>query len=213
MVIVMELFTYPLTCNAIKVSLILAELQIEPELTLVTLNKGEQKRAEFLSLNPNGTIPVLKDKDTVLWESNAILFYLAKAYNSSLSARNFQQEVEVMRWLNWQGSEWSAASSGFAHHRIMRPFWGLKPEEERLAALEKPFARCAEILDKQLSWQDFLISDDISIADIAVASTLMFWREAEIPIEAFSNVQEWLQRIEKQLWWMDTKQSITNFMS
>lgn len=213
MVIVMELFTYPLTCNAIKVSLILAELQIEPELTLVTLNKGEQKRAEFLSLNPNGTIPVLKDKDTVLWESNAILFYLAKAYNSSLSARNFQQEVEVMRWLNWQGSEWSAASSGFAHHRIMRPFWSLKPEEERLAALEKPFARCAEILDKQLSWQDFLISDDISIADIAVASTLMFWREAEIPIEAFSNVQEWLQRLEKQLWWMDTKQSITNFMS
>lgn len=212
MVMVVELFTYPLTCNAIKVSLILAELQIEPELKLISLNKGEQKRIEFLSLNPNGTIPVLKDKDKVLWESNAILFYLAKAYNSSLSARNFQEEVEVMRWLNWQASEWSPASSGFAHHRVMRPFWGLASDEERLATLDNSFKRYAEILDQQLSWQDFLISDDISIVDISVASTLMFWREAEIPIEGYSNLNEWLQRLENQLWWMETKQNLKNFM-
>ncbi|WP_415893873.1 glutathione S-transferase family protein [Neptuniibacter sp. PT8_73] len=208
----MELFTYPLTCNAIKVSLILAELQIEPELTLITLNKGEQKRAEFLSLNPNGTIPVLKDQYKVLWESNAILFYLAKAYNSPLSAKNFLEEVEVMRWLSWQASEWSAASSGFAHHRVMRPFWGLASNEERLAALDNSFKKYAAILDQQLSWQDFLISDDISIADISVASTLMFWREAEIPIEDYSNLHEWLQRLENQSWWLDTKENLNNFL-
>lgn len=213
MVIIMELFTYPLTCNAIKVSLILAELQIEPELKLITLNKGEQKRPEFLSLNPNGTIPVLKDQGTVLWESNAILFYLAKAYNSSLSARNFKQEVEVMRWLNWQASEWSAASNGFAHHRVMLPFWGLASDEESLVALDSTFKRYAEILDQQLSWQDFLISDDISIADISVASTLMFWREAEIPVEGFSNLHEWLQRLENQHWWQKTKQNLSDFLS
>lgn len=206
-----KLYTYPLTSNAIKVSLLLNELQLPVEQHLIELQKGQQKEQGFLAINPNGSIPVLVDGDYVLWESNAILFHLASKYDSALMPESQGQLTELIRWLGWQQESWLSVTAVYAHHRVVLKHWLMAAESKRLKRAEAKLPNIASILDQQLSWQDFVLGDQLSIADLALASTLMFWREAEIPLQAFQNIQQWLTRLEDQSWWQQTRQDLERF--
>lgn len=207
----MKLYTYPLTSNAIKVSLLLNELQLGIEQQLIELQKGQQKEEAFLSINPNGSIPVLVDADYILWESNAILFHLANKYESSLMPESPGQLTELIRWLSWQQETWLSATAVYAHQRIVLKHWQLSANAKRLQQAERKLPQAAAVLEQQLSWQDFVLGDQLSIADVALASTLMFWREAEIPLTGFQNIQQWLLRLEDQSWWQQTRQDLERF--
>src|SRR5690242_20979121 len=73
----MELYFHPMSSNARVARMTAVALGIKPELVPVDLQKGEQKKPDYLALNPNGKVPTLVDGSTVLWESVAIAMYLA----------------------------------------------------------------------------------------------------------------------------------------
>ena len=77
----MKLYEHPLSGNAYKAKLLLRQLSVEYEGITVDIFAGEHKKEEFSALNPNCKVPVLSDGDFVMWESNAILFYLAKKFS------------------------------------------------------------------------------------------------------------------------------------
>src|ERR1019366_9775634 len=108
----MRLYVFPLLPRATKVLALAGHLGLECEIHLVDLFKGDQYKPEFAALNPNKKMPVLDDDGFVLWESNAILQYLAlKKPESGLWPADSKGQADVLRWLLWEAAHWSPACS------------------------------------------------------------------------------------------------------
>ena len=100
----MKLYINPLTVNNIKVLLLCNALEIEPELQVIALNKGEQRSDKFLAINPEGKVPVLQEGELLLNESNAILQYIAAKHQSTLWPSDLTEQAKVLRLLFWQSN-------------------------------------------------------------------------------------------------------------
>jgi glutathione S-transferase len=108
-----RLYHFPTSPNCLKVCAVAYEIGIELELATVNIFKGESGSAAFRALNPNGLVPVLVDGDFVLWESNAILTYLASNYGSlALISTDARRPADIDRWLHWESAFLSGLSLG-----------------------------------------------------------------------------------------------------
>lgn len=170
---VLQLYSLP-TPNGVKVSIMLEELGIPYEAHLVNFGNDDQLTPEFMSLNPNNKIPAIIDpngpngKPLGLWESGAILIYLAEKSGKLLS-KDPAKRLETIQWLMFQmgGLGPMLGQLGFFHI-----FAGKNIEDPRpKARYVEESTRLLEVLDGQLEGRDW-ITGEYSIADIAIASWL-----------------------------------------
>src|SRR4051812_2164924 len=106
----LTLYGHPYSHNARKVHWALEELGLPYEYETVDLMTGAHKKPDFVRLNPNGRVPVMRDGDFVLYESNAMLLYLAEtAGPGRLIPTKPQQRAQVLQWLSWQASDLAGA--------------------------------------------------------------------------------------------------------
>lgn len=164
-----QLYSLP-TPNGVKVSAMLEETGLPYEAHKVDIGTGDQKTPEFLSLNPNGKIPAIIDPDgpggepLALWESGAILIYLAEKSGRFLPVDPAEKH-EAIQWLMWQmgGLGPMTGQLGFFHkfagrdYEDRRPFERYRDEVRRLLA----------VLDRRLKGRSYLIGEDYTIADMA----------------------------------------------
>jgi glutathione S-transferase len=116
----MKIYDFALSPNCRKVRAIVYELGLTPEFVPVRLFKNEQRRPEFVGLNPNAKVPILVDGDFVLWESNAICAYLANGTNLLPTGR--RERAEVDRWNSWH--TWGRPSARSRISALRSPCWG-----------------------------------------------------------------------------------------
>src|ERR1700738_5651755 len=106
----MKLFVFP-SGRALAVMALRNHLRIDCEIEAVDLSRGDQRTPEYAALNPDLKMPMLEDDGFVLWESNAILFYLAnKRPQSGLWPCEARAQADVVRWLAWASAHWGAES-------------------------------------------------------------------------------------------------------
>ncbi|OJU92449.1 MAG: glutathione S-transferase [Burkholderiales bacterium 66-5] len=166
----LQLYSLP-TPNGVKASIALEELALSYEPHLVSFDTNDQLSPEFLSLNPNNKIPAILDpngpggKPLALWESGAILVYLAEKTGRLLSS-DPAQRYQTLQWLMWQmgGVGPMFGQLGFFHKFAGKDFEDKRPRD-RYAAESK---RLLTVLDKHLAGRDWIMGSDYSIADIAV---------------------------------------------
>src|SRR5215471_15716930 len=104
------LYGHPVSSNSRKVHWALEELGTPYTYQTVDLFKGEHKRDPFLGKNPNGRVPVVQDQGIVLYESNAILWYLADRYGlGKIVSESAEQRALVHQWVSWQASDLAPA--------------------------------------------------------------------------------------------------------
>ena len=126
---------------------------------LVDLGRGDQLTPEYRALNPNLKIPTLMDGEFVLWESNAILFYMAaKRPESRLWPSDLCGLADVLRWLAWEGAHWDAESCGMVAFEIAsKRVLGLGASDPAFIARgEQNFVRFAAVLDDHLKGRAWL---------------------------------------------------------
>ena len=185
-----RLHVFPASPNARKVTLLNAYLGLGLETVIVDLTKGEQKAPEFLALNPNGKMPVLEfDDGTSLWESNAILNWLASYAESDLWPKS-QARYDIMRWQFWEACHWTPAASKF----ISRHLFG--NESIDMEEAETDFARFAGVLDGHLAGRDWLVGDAMSTADLSIAPILYLRAPCQMPLQDYAHISRWIARIE-----------------
>ena len=135
----------------------------------------DPKVPEFLALNPNGQVPVLIDGDFSMWESNAILVYLAERYGMGvLLPDDIQTRAIALQWLGWQVSDLNPAWM-YAVLALQRKVPGYDNAERIAESLTRWTARM-DILEAELAkGRPFIAGDSFSIADIAMGLSIHRW--------------------------------------
>ncbi|MBU1346091.1 MAG: glutathione S-transferase N-terminal domain-containing protein [Alphaproteobacteria bacterium] len=166
----LQLYSLP-TPNGVKASIMLEEIGIPYEVHLVDIMKNETWTPDYLSLNPNGKIPAILDPDgpggkpLALWESGAILTYLADK-TGKLMPTDPAARYETLQWVFWQMAAVGPmfGQLGFFHKFAGRAYEDKRPRD-RYAAESK---RLLGVLEARLSDRDFIMGEDFTIADVSL---------------------------------------------
>jgi glutathione S-transferase len=202
----MKLYGFPPSPNTRKVQAVAAHLRIPLEFQLVDISKGQSRTPEFLSVNPNGRTPVLIDGDFTLWESNAIMQYIAAKRPNTLWPDGARVRADIARWQFWQAAHWHEGCAGFLFENLVKKLLGLgEPDMAVLKKAEEAFHRDAAILDAHLARHQFLATGTLTLADFAVAAYLHYAVAAKLPWARYNNIQAWYARIEALPAWRETK--------
>ena len=193
----MKLYHNPLSPNVRRVRLTAAALGLELEEKLLDFSKGEHKSPEYLALNPNGAVPTLVDGDFVLTESRSIMQYLAsKKPESGLLPRDEAARADVTRWQFWDSAHFSPQLGTLTFERIIKGMMGIgEPDLGKVQEALTNFRRFAQVLNKRLEGKRFVVGNALTLADLTLASSLMYAQQTDVPLSEFPNVQAWFSSI------------------
>lgn len=201
----MKLYYFPPSPNTRKVHAVAIHLELPLELQLVDLQKGEQRTPEFVQLNPTGRTPVLQDGEFILWESNAIMQYLASQRSNSLWPEVPQIRADIMRWQSWQLAHWYQVCQPLQYENFVKPLLQLgEPDLQVVQSTTARFHAEAIILNQYLAEREFLVNDTLTLADFSVASDLTYAVPGRFPLEDYPHIRTWYSRIEQLPAWQQT---------
>lgn len=185
----MKLYSWG-TPNGRKVSIALEEMGLTYETVAIDIGAGDQDTPEFRQMNPNGKIPVLKDGDRVIFESGAILLYLAQKTGQFCPPHGTPGYWDVLQWLMWQMGGFGPML-GQAHHFLHFNPGKSDYAEARFAAETR---RLYAVLDQQLETRPH-ICGDLTIADFAVWPWVSRFGFQKIDLNGFPHVRKWYLRL------------------
>lgn len=178
--------------NCYKVKLMLHLLGRDYQWVPVDILRGESREEAFLKKNPNGKIPVLElDDGTCLWESNAILNFLAEGSEFLPSSPRLRTQV-----LQWQFFEQYSHEPFIAVARFIKVYLGLP--DERLgeyAAKQLDGYHALDVMEQQLLRTPYLVDDQYSIADVALYAYTHVAEEGGFRLDGYPAIRAWLQRV------------------
>ena len=202
----MKLYGFPPSPNTRKVQAVIAALEMPVEFAVVDLGKGEQRRPEYLAINPTGRAPTLVDGDFVLWESNAIMQYVADLRPNSLWPADARTRADINRWQCWQLAHWNEGTQRLIFQRLIKPLLRIgEPDAAEIKRGEELFHRDAAVLESWLAKRKYVVGASPTLADYSIAAPLAYVKEAKIPVEAYPNLRAWYARIEAEPGWQKTR--------
>jgi GST-like protein len=188
-----QLYTWG-TPNGKKVSIMAEEVGVPYEVHPINLSQGDQHKPEYLAINPNNKIPAIVDPDgpgdkpLTLFESGAILMYLAEK-TGKLWPQDTRKRYEVIQWLMFQ--------MGGVGPMFGQANYFFRAQEKVPQAIErfhKEALRLYKVLDQQLGQKEYL-AGEYSIADIATYPWVWRHEMHQVKLEEFSNVKRWFDTI------------------
>lgn len=199
----MKLYHFPHSPNTRKVLAVIHHLGLDIELEIVNLLNGEQMKNEFLRLNPNHKTPTLTDGNFVLWESNAIMQYLAtRKPGNRLWPSEPKVQADISRWQCWQLAHWGQACDILTYERLVKKLTGQgDPDPAEIAKGEENFHLFAAVLNQHLKGCKWIVGDNVSLADMSVGAPLTYADAAQFPLESYAEVRRWYSGLEELNAW------------
>lgn len=194
----MRLYLFPVSTRALAIVALKNHFALDCEIKPVDLGRGDQLTPEYRVLNPNKKMPTLADGEFVLWESNAILFYMAgQRPQSGLWPTDLRDQADVLRWLSWQSAHLDAESYGMvAFEKGSKAVLGLgAPDPAFIARGEENFARFAAVLDGHLKGRAWLVGEWLTIADFSIGAVVPSATHLGLPVERFGEIGRWYERL------------------
>lgn len=183
-----KLYTAP-TPNGRKISILLEELNVKYKSIIINLEKKEQFSKSFSKISPTNKIPVIEDCDNrkIIFESGAILIYLAEKYKKFLPKNKYW---EIMQWLMFQVA-YMGPMLGQAHQYLYYNVGKSKFAEKKS---KKYVKHVYQVIEKQLSKREFFV-DRYSIADIAIWPWVDRYERHQIRLTKYPNTKKWYDKI------------------
>ena len=194
-----DLYTWA-TPNGRKVSIMLEELRLDYNVHEINIAKGEQHTPEFLTVSPNNKIPGIVDSDgpggpggksLSIFETGAILIYLAEKTESELYPKDFKKRMATLQWLMWQMGG-VGPMFGQAHHFMFNPSEVVPYAQERY---HKEAKRLYKVMNTQMQDNRYLAGDDYTVADIATFPWVDRFRRHQVDLAEFPNVKRWHEEL------------------
>jgi glutathione S-transferase len=201
----MKLYYFPPSPNTRKAHAVAIHLGLPLDLRLIDLQQGEQRTPEFMALNPTGRTPVLQDGDFILWESTAIMQYLASQVPNSLWPEDARSRADIMRWQSWQLAHWHGVCQPLQYENFVKPLLQLgEPDPQVVQEATERFHQEAAVLNDHLAEREFLVGDGLTLADFSVASDLTYAGPGQFPLTDYAHLRAWYARIEALPAWQQT---------
>ncbi|MDN2707824.1 glutathione S-transferase family protein [Janthinobacterium sp. SUN118] len=202
----MRLYHHPMSSNARRALMTAIHLELPLELAEVDLMNADDRR-RLAELNPNGKVPVLADGDFLLWESCAIMQYLAEQVpGQTIYPSAPQARADVNRWLFWAAQHFAPAIGVLAWERAWKGMTGGGPADPLEEARgERELHACAAVLDAHLARRSWLSGEDVTLADFAVAAPLMYSEAVRLPLGQYAQIQAWFGRVRQLRAWQATQ--------
>lgn len=187
----LNLFYAP-TTNGLKITIMLRELGVDYNLIPINIRKKDQFLPAFLEISPNNKIPAIKDGELTIFESGAILLYLAEKYGK-LIGENAIEKAQINQWLFWQvGGFGPILGQAMYYNGTYDKNVNVPEAKERFLTETK---RLYSVLDKQLSTNDYVAGANYSIADIANYTWALLWKFQGMDIADYPHIQQWIEKI------------------
>lgn len=189
----MKLYGHPYSNAARRVQMFCEECGIPYTYQTVDLTKREQYTPEYLALNPNGKVPVIDDDGHAVWESQAIMRYLAdkhKAhawYPSELRAR-----IQVEQWLDWNQTRLGVECGKIMFHTH---FAGDKSKPEVIEDAKRWLAKILPVMDGALAKRKYLCGDQPTLADLAAVTNIAYLEMCKYDLGAYPAITKWYGRM------------------
>jgi glutathione S-transferase len=201
-----KLYYFPLSGSSRRVLLTVAHLDLPVDRVVVDLQKGEHRASPHRDRNPNARVPVLDDGGFVLWESRAIMQYLAdRTPAQTVYPTDARGRADVNRWLFWCAAHMSVSNTILVQENLVKPLSGRGPADPaEVARGEALFAQHASVLDTHLANKTWIAQDRLTLADFSVAAAFALAGPAKIPVASFANIRAWLARVKELDAWKRT---------
>ena len=178
--------------NCYKIKLMLHLLGLEYEWQSVDILNGETETPAFLAKNPNGKVPVLELEDgTCLWESNAILNYLADGSEFLPTEPRLRTQVLQWQFFEQYSHEPYIAVARFSQFYLGRP----QARIEEYRALQKRGYKALDVMEQQLARTPYLVGEHYSIADVTLYAYTHVAHQGGFDLAAYPSIQAWLARV------------------
>ncbi len=199
----LKIHAFPVSPRAFKVLSVAGQLDLKYELVICDLTKGMQKTADYTAINPNQKMPALEDGGFKLWESNAMIQYLAtKRPDAGMAGRDEQERADILRWQFWESTTWDPACAILMFENFVKQlFMGQGPDPAEVEKGTAKFHTGARILDAQLKGRRFICGDRISLADFSLSADLSAAKEAKLPLEPYAEIQRWIATMSETQGW------------
>ena len=188
-----DLYTWP-TPNGRKISIMLEEIGINYTVFPVNIGKDDQFQPNFLKISPNNKIPAIVDKENnnySLFESGAILMYLAEKSGMLINKSNSDEYFRTIEWVMWQMGG-VGPMFGQVHHFVKYNKGKSNYAEERYF---KEANRLYRVMDDRLSKHQYISGKEYSIADVSIWPWTARFDWQEIDINDYSNVTRWYKEM------------------
>jgi glutathione S-transferase len=203
----MKLYGFTASPNTWKVRALAAYLKLPLDYEFIDLTQGAQYGPDYLALNPTGRTPTLVDGAFTLWESCAIMQYIASQVTTPLWPNDAKSRADITRWQCWELAHWGAQACGpLTFENLVKKFVTSlgPPDQAAITKATEAFNKEAKVLDAHLAKHKYLVDDTLTLADFTVAAPLFHAQGAGMPVAPYANIRAWFERVSALPCWSET---------
>jgi glutathione S-transferase len=205
-----HLYGSPLSSPVNKVRYVANYLNLAYEFHFVNLAAGEQRKPEYLKINPYGRVPAMDDNGFMLAESNAIIRYLATKAQTPLYPIELQQRAVIDQWIDFASHHVSMSLSKIIYNKYFYQLAGVEKDERALEDGHKFINQFLPIIEQQLTQHAFIASSQFSLADIAMLAALDVSELCDIDLSHYTHICAWRKKLMAEKFYKDLHLSYTD---
>jgi glutathione S-transferase len=192
--------------NCRKVHAAINHLGINVEFEYLDFFEGDLKTPDYLGINTNGMVPTLRDGDFTLWESNAIMQYLAdKVAGNALFPKDAKTRADIVRWQCWELAHYNKAFGVLAWETVAKPnFMGTEPDPGTVNWAKDGLSRHAPVLESHLKGRTHLVGESVTLADYSLIHAEMFKEAIPFDWSPYPNINKYYERMRAVSHWAKT---------
>ena len=194
----LKIYYAPLSTAASRVRMCAEAIGLDYEPIAVDLRRGEQRSADYLEINPFGKVPAIDDDGFYLFESNAIMKYLCCKSGSDLYPDSCEGRAIVDQWCDFAASLLGPAYGRVMFNRLFAPAMGAPIDEASLADGLRFVERYLPVIDARLDASDYIAGTSLTIADLAVLTTIDPSEAVDIELSTFAALSTWREKLRAQ---------------
>lgn len=199
----MDLYTFPISPNGKRVRVAAAEIGAPLESKSLDFLKGEQRTPDYLALNPMGKAPTLTDGDFALWESGAIMCYLAQSKPNPLWPDDARRRADTLRWMFFCSCHVDPYFTTLVVERFQKPRRNEPTDEAQVAAADRWLKRFLPVLEAQLGKTEY-VAGSFGLGDIVLGCSLELSPMLRYDLTPYPNIGAWLARLQSRPTWYKT---------
>ncbi len=193
----LKIYGAALSSPANKVRFVVNYLGVKHEYVPVNLRQGEQKKPEFIKVNPGGRVPAMDDNGFMLFESGAIIKYLADRENSSIYPKALKERAIVDQWIDFINLHVLLGVSKVTYNRLFAKIRGEEVDERSIKDGLNFISRNLPVVDQAIGNNKFFLGNNISLVDFTLVAALDPVEAIDVDISAYKNVSRLRDSLKK----------------